>query len=296
MASSNFAVVGSLLFGILTKKECVFMYRIKEFEAWLKEREKSENTTQKYIRDVRGFLSFVPSISKENVLEYKEHLKKNYRPKSVNSMLSSVNSFLEFIGRSECRVKLLKLQKNSFADAEKVLTKNDYERLVEAARRQGKERLYYLLQTICATGIRVSELKFITVEALRLGQCTVDLKGKVRPVFIPKKLSKALLKYCKDKKISSGSVFVTKNGKPLDRSNIWAEMKKLCKAAGVDECKVFPHNLRHLFARIFYAATKDIAKLSDILGHSSINTTRIYVMDSGEAHRREIEKLSLLLC
>ena len=273
------------------------MYRTEEFENWLREREKSEKTVEKYVRDVKKFLPWCEGVlSKEKVLAYKEHLKKGYMPKSVNSMLSAVNSFLDFTGKRGCKVKLLKLQNQSFANSDKTLTKKEYERLVESAKKTGKLRLYYLLQTMCATGIRVSELRFITVEALKSGSCVIDLKGKIRPLFIPKKLSKALLSYCRAKKITSGSVFVTKNGKPLDRSNIWAEMKRLCKAAGVEPGKVFPHNLRHLFARCFYAATKDIAKLSDILGHSSINTTRIYVMDTGDTHRRQLERLGLLLC
>ena len=272
------------------------MRKIMEFKAWLIENEKSRATVEKYVRDVRGFLNCQGEITKEGVLEYKEKLKREYRPKSVNSILSAVNCYLDFIGKGEFKAKLLKLQKRSFAEKERVLTKREYERLVEAAKRRGNERLYYLLQTIAATGIRVSEVKYITAETLKKGVCVISLKGKIREIFIPKKLCRTLLEYAKRKNIKSGRVFITKNGKPLDRTNIWAEMKRICKYAKVDERKVFPHNLRHLFARCFYEGTKDLAKLADILGHSSVNTTRIYLLDTGEAHKRQIEKLKLLLC
>lgn len=269
--------------------------KILEFKSELYKKERSRATAEKYIRDVKAFLSETKyPITKESVLKYKEYLCENYLPRSVNSMLSAVNAYLDFIGKGDCKVKAVKVQKRTFSDSEKELSRNEYERLLEAAK--SKPRLYFILQTICSTGIRVSELKFITVEALRRGYAEIDLKGKNRTILIPNKLCKALLKYAKAKKIGNGSVFVTKTGKPLDRSNIWADMKKLCKKACVDKKKVFPHNLRHLFARVYYSKEKDIVRLADILGHSSINTTRIYTMESGDIHRRQIEMLGLLKC
>lgn len=271
------------------------MSKLKEYENYLRENEKSAATVEKYLRDVGCFLKFTKgAVDKELVLAYKERIKETYLPKSVNSMLSSVNSYLSFIGRSDCRVKLLKIQRSAFV--ENVLTYEEYKRLLVTAKNSGKERTFLMLQTLCSTGIRVSELRFITVCALKRGSAVIDLKGKTRNVIIPKKLCRALLKYVKKRSITDGSVFVTKNGSAIDRSNIWREMKALCEKAGVDEKKVFPHNLRHLFARTFYRAEKDIVKLADILGHSSINTTRIYTAEVFDAHRTKLERLGLLLC
>ncbi len=272
------------------------MYKkIAEFEKKLREMEKSLATAEKYARDVRKFISFANGeITKESTLLFKEYLCKSYKPRSVNSMISSVNSFLEFIGKNECRVKSVTIQRNTFSDSKRELTRGEYERLLEAAR--SNPRMYFLLQTICSTGIRVSELRYITLEALKSGYAEINLKGKRRTILLPKKLCRGLLKYAKGKNIKSGTVFISKNGKPLDRSNIWSDMKKLCEKAGVDKRKVFPHNLRHLFARVYYAKEKDIVRLADILGHSSVNTTRIYTMESGETHRRQIERLGLLKC
>lgn len=252
-------------------------------------------TVAKYVRDVEKFLFWLGAqwLDKAAVVAFKEYLSKEYAVASVNSMLSSVNRYLEFAGYPECRVKTIRQQRRIFRAEEKELSQEEYARLLQTAKRN--PRLCLLMQTICATGIRVSEHRFITVEAAERGIAEVQLKGKQRRVFLPRDLCRALLRYAKKQGISSGSIFVTSTGKPLDRCNIWAEMKKLCVAANVAREKVFPHNLRHLFARTYYAMEKDIVRLADILGHSSINTTRIYTMESGETHRRQIEKMRLVL-
>ena len=271
------------------------MESINGFKAYLIREEKSELTIEKYLRDVSRFLRWLDraELTKDRVLAYKAELMERYAVVSVNSILSSLNSYLAFIGRGDCRVKTIKQQRRAFLSEEKELTKQEYERLLRAA--ESKPRLCLLMQTICSTGIRVSEHRFITVEAAKTGCAEVRLKGKCRTVFLPKKLCRALLKYAKEQGITSGSIFVTASGKPLNRCNIWAEMKKLCDTAGVPREKVFPHNLRHLFARLYYSLEKDIVRLADILGHSSINTTRIYTMESGQVHRRQIERMGLLL-
>ena len=271
---------------------------IQDFKNYLREEEKSKSTIEKYIRDITALMMWLGgrTADKTAILEYKEKIKEEYAARSVNSIISSMNSFFDFVGWRECKVKLLKIQKQIFADESKELRKDECERLLKAALDSKNERLYYLMQTICATGIRVSELKYITVEAVGLRQAKINCKGKERIVLLPGKLCGLLRKYIKKNKIASGSVFVTKNGRPLDRSNIWADMKKMCELAGVAKEKVFPHNLRHLFARTFYSIDKDIAHLADILGHTSVNTTRIYIMESGETHRRQIEKMHLLRC
>lgn len=270
---------------------------IAEFENYLQNQEKSVPTTEKYIRDVGVFSEWVSkkSLDKAQVLSYKEKLCEKYSPASVNSMLSSLNSFFEFAGWHELRVKALKIQRQIFANQEKELTKSEYQRLIKTARDKGNERLYLLMQTICSCGLRVSELKFVTVEAVKRRQTEIKSKGKIRQIFLPKDLCGLLERYIKKKKIESGAVFVTRMGNPLNRSNIWSDMKKLCESAGVSDKKVFPHNLRHLFARTFYSVQKDIVRLADILGHSSINTTRIYTMEAGEIHRRQIQKLGLVM-
>ena len=270
----------------------------KKFNLYLYEEEKSENTIEKYMRDIRFFCEWLngKAIDKSVVLAYKKELCERYAPKSVNSILSSLNALFVYMNWYELRVKTLKIQRKIFADKEKELTKSEYEKLLMAARNKRNERLYYLMQTIGSTGIRISELKYITCDAVTAGQATINCKGKIRQVFLPKQLCKMLMGYIKANNIKSGSVFVTRNGKPLNRSNIWTDMKKLCKSAGVSTDKVFPHNLRHLFARTYYSLQKDVVRLADILGHSSINTTRIYTMESGEVHRKQIQKLDLLLC
>ena len=269
---------------------------IKKFRRYLIEEEKAAATVEKYIRDINVFADWLgdKALDKETVLTYKENLTKNYAPASVNSILASLNSFFTFNEWYHLRVKNLKIQRQIFVNKDKELTKAEYERLLTAAKSKGNEQLYFLMQTICATGIRVSELRYVTVESLKAQKAQINLKGKMRVIIIPKELCKMLLQYSKDHKITTGSVFVSKNGKALDRSNIWKMMKALCESAGVSREKVFPHNLRHLFARTFYSLQKDIVRLADILGHSSVNTTRIYTMETGETHRRQIQKLGLL--
>ena len=272
--------------------------KIKEFESYLKENERTKNTIEKYIRDITAFAEWMKGteMTKELVLEYKAYISQKYAVASVNSMLSSLNSFFDFAELPQYKVKTIKMQRTIFADERKELTKQEYEKLLSTAKDRGQHRLYMIMQTICALGLRVSELQYITVSAVRQGYARIDCKGKMRTVIMPCAICKMLTKYIKKNKITSGSIFVTKNGKPLDRSNIWSAMKALCREAGVSADKVFPHNLRHLFARTYYKLRKDIVRLADILGHSSINTTRIYTMESGENHRLTMEKLGLLMC
>ena len=271
---------------------------IERFEKYLREEEKSQNTMEKYIRDGKAFAEYCGgnAIFKETVIAYKQNLiDSGYAVKSINSMLASINSLFSFLGWYELRVKSLKVQQQVFCPEEKELTKAEYERLCRTAERKQNERLCLILQTICGTGIRVSELQFITVEAVRKGEAMVSLKGKTRSIFIVRDLQKKLLRYISEQKITTGSVFVTRTGKPMSRTNIWREMKNLCIEAEVNPEKVFPHNLRHLFARVFYGIEKDIAKLADILGHSSINTTRIYIISTGTEHRQRMEQMRLIL-
>lgn len=269
---------------------------IEKFRHYLIEEEKSSATLEKYVRDLTVFSTWLArgELDKITVLRYKEHLTINYAPASVNSVLSSLNSFFEYNDWHCLKVKMLKIQKQIFAERSKELSKYEYERLLTAAKDKKNERLYYLMQTICSSGIRVSELSAITVEAVKVRRATINCKGKLRIVILPKDLCKILSEYAKGKKITSGPVFVTRTGKPLDRSTIWKMMKALCESASVDREKVFPHNLRHLFARTYYSIQKDIVRLADILGHSSINTTRIYTKETGDVHRRQIQKLGLL--
>ena len=235
-------------------------------------------------------------ITKETVIAYKQGLiDDGYAVRSINSMLASLNSLFSFLGWNDCKVKSIKLQRQIYCPEEKELTKAEYMRLVDTAKQKGNERLNLILQTICGTGIRVSELQFITVEAVKKGEATVSLKGKTRSVFIVKELQKKLLRYVAEQGIKSGCIFITRTGKPMSRTNIWREMKKLCVQANVNPSKVFPHNLRHLFARVFYGIEKDIAKLADILGHSSINTTRIYIISTSTEHRRHMENMRLII-
>ena len=269
---------------------------IKAFREYLIQEEKSTATIEKYLRDARAFLGFAgqAATTKDLVMDYKQDLlEKNYAASSINSMLASVNSLLGFLRWEDCKVKSLKIQRQTYCAEEKELTKKEYLRLLEAAK--GYPRLNLIMQTICGTGIRVSELNYFTVEAVRRGEIVVRCKSKTRTILLPGKLKKLLLEYAKKNEVQSGAIFVTRNGKPINRSNIWAQMKKLCESAGVKTSKVFPHNLRRLFARTFYGIEKDIAKLADILGHSSINTTRIYIMTTGTEHRRKIERLGLVV-
>ena len=269
---------------------------IEQFSAYLLHEEKSEATQKKYLRDLQNFFRYAGDmpVSKELVLGWKRCLiERGYAVRSINSMLASLNSFLGFLGLPECKSKHIRMQKRVFCVEEKELTKAEYLRLLQASKKDA--RLNLVLQAICATGIRVSELRFFTVEAVRHGEITVDCKNKTRTILVPGKLKSSLLNYAKQQHIASGPIFVTRTGKPLNRSNIWAAMKKLCASAGVLPSKLFPHNLRKLFARAFYAMEKDIAKLADILGHSSIDTTRIYIMTTAQEHRRQIERLGLVV-
>lgn len=271
---------------------------LEMFRAFLMQEEKSAATIEKYLRDIRTFSAFMSGdeITKDRVIAYKNHLiEDSYAPRSINSMLASLNIYFSFLGWVDLKVKAIKLQRQIYCPEDKELTKEEYKRLVNAAKQKGNERLSLIIQTICGTGIRVSELRFITVEATKCGEAVVSLKGKTRSVFIVKELKKKLLAYAKEHNIKSGCVFVTRTGKPMGRTNIWKEMKKLCEDANVNPNKVFPHNLRHLFARTFYSIEKDIAKLADILGHSSIDTTRIYIVSTGNEHRRRMENMRLVV-
>ena len=271
---------------------------LRTFTNWLKAEEKARSTIEKYGRDIRKFSLWMNGavVTKEAVAQYKHYLlhEQNRKPTGINGVIAALNSFFAFTAR-DIRLKSLKTQRQTFRPKEKVLNKDEYKRLLLAAQSMGNMRLNLVLQAICSTGIRVSELRFITINAALSGETEISNKGKTRTVFLPKELSNLLLTYARKRGIHSGSIFVTKNGKPLDRSNIWAEMKKLCGSAKVAPSKVFPHNLRALFARRFYSIDKDIAGLADLLGHSSVDTTRIYLMDSGEQHRRRVDSLRLIM-
>lgn len=270
---------------------------ISTYANHLRLEEKSTATIEKYLRDLRNFTHWLDGreITKERAAEWKAHLtEQGYAPASVNAMLSALNGLLDFLGLGDCRVKFLKLQRRMFRDDSRDLTRSDYDTLTAAARAQGKARLALLMETICATGIRVSEVRYITVEAAKDGRAEIALKGKIRVILLPNKLCRKLLKYAKKNKTASGEIFLTRNGTSLSRRQIWAEMKGLCRAAGVTASKVFPHNFRHLFATAFYRASRDIVKLADVLGHSSIETTRIYLLTSGAEHQRQLDRLGLV--
>lgn len=270
---------------------------ITKFCDYLVNEEKAKATIEKYIRDVKAFVEWLGGrdLDKCAVLTYKNELSERYTVSSANSMIAAMNAFFKFLGWDDLCVKQFKVQKKIFCSQDRELSKNEYFSLIKTAESRSNFRLSLVIQTICCTGIRISELPHITVEAVRRGEAVVRCKGKSRTVFIINKLQKKLLKYIRQQKIKAGSVFVSKNGNPLNRSNVWSEMKKLCGDAGVLASKVFPHNLRHLFARMFYSIEKDIAKLADILGHSSINTTRIYIIATGEEHRRKMENMRLII-
>ena len=280
------------------EERCLTNGQIEAYEQSLLFEEKSKATVEKYMRDIAAFRAWLGNrpVMKATVMAYKQHLvESRYAPRSVNSMLSAVNGLLEYLGWSDCRVKSLRLQREIFCPENKELTREEFKRLVETARRRGNERLEMILQTLGATGMRVSELSDVTVEAAKAGEVVVTLKGKTRRVFLVKELRKMLLNYARKHGITSGPIFITRTGRPLSRTNIWRDMKALCKEADVVPGKVFPHNLRHLFARLFYAMKADLAKLADILGHSSVDTTRIYIATTGVEHRRWMERLRLLL-
>lgn len=270
---------------------------IQEYINYLQENERSQATLKKYYHDLKALLTFLngEELTKVALIKWKELLISQYAPASVNAMLAAVNSYTKYMGWMELKVNPLKIQKSLFLEEERELTRNEYVRLVKAAQMKENERLALVIQTICATGIRVSELKFITVEAVQCGRAEIANKGKRRIVFLPEGLRKLLRKYIRNKNKTDGSVFTTRTGKPLDRSNIWRDMKKLCESADVSEKKVFPHNLRHLFARTFYSIEKDLSRLADILGHTNLSTTRIYTAESGMIHARQMERMKLIV-
>ena len=268
------------------------------YREYLRDEERSRATVEKYLRDVRVFLEYVGEnqvLGKERISEYKEELRERYKISSANSMLAAVNSFLVFLGREEMKVKLFKVQKVLYSRPEREMTEKDYEKLVRTARRCGDLSMSMLLQTIGSTGIRISELRFITVESLEVGRAEIYNKGKSRVVLLPVELSRMLKKYCREAGILTGSIFVTKHGNPVDRSNVSKKMKQLAREAGVDENRVFPHNFRHLFARIFYSVEKDVVRLMDLLGHASISTTRIYTMTTEDQPRRQMSRMRMVL-
>ena len=267
------------------------------FQQHLAGEEREQSTIEKYMREVRSFQTWLTGrpVTTKIVASWKNHLRtEGYKPETINSKLSALNKFFSFMGWSECRMKYLKIQRKLFRGTERELTKAEYIRLLETANSGGKVRLALLIETICATGIRVSEVKYITEEAIQAGRADIALKGKIRTILLPGKLCRKLQKYARKQKITSGEIFLTRSGKGISRRQIWAEMKALCKKANVAPSKVFPHNLRHLFARTFYRACRDVAKLADVLGHSSIETTRIYLISTGVEHARQLERLGLI--
>ena len=271
--------------------------KVTEFGKYLKASERSSGTVEKYLRDVNHFMTWLDgkNVTREQTASWKEYLtEKGYSPITINSMLASIHAFYKFAGWENCRVCFLRVQRQMFREQKKELTKNEYMKLAETARTQKKERLAMLIETICATGIRVSEVKYLTVESLKQGQAVISLKGKIRTILLPDKLIRKLKQYVKKKKIRAGEIFITRNGNSMSRKQIWAEMKDLCDKAGIEKTKVFPHNLRHLFARVFYQSSRDIARLADVLGHSSIETTRIYLLTTGTEYRCWLDNLKLI--
>ena len=271
--------------------------QIVAYGGYLRTEERAPGTIEKYLRDARNFAVWLDgaSVTKENATVWKEQLRAcGYAPTTINSMLAALNNLFRFLGWSECHLKFFKIQRKLFRDTARELTRTEYERLIRTAEAQNRQRLALLMETICATGVRVSEVKYLTVEAARAGCAEISLKGKIRTILLPGKLCRKLLKYAKKQKITSGEVFLTKSGKGMSRRQIWAEMTRLCAAAGVEPSTGFPHNLRHLFATAFYRVCKDIAKLADVLGHSSIETTRIYLVTSGMEHRKQLDRLGLV--
>ena len=270
---------------------------IEQFEAYLHKEERSNGTVDNYIRNVRELAAWLAgqAVTKEQLVAWKDALQaKRLQPTTVNAKLAAIGCFLRVMGWQDCQVRFLRVQRRVFREKEKELTREEYEKLLAAAQQQGSERLAMLLETICATGVRVSEVQYITVEAARRGRAEVTMKGKIRTILIPNKLCRKLLKYAKQTKTASGKIFLTRNGTALSRKQIWAEMKSLCQAAGVSPGKVFPHNLRHLFATVFYRACHDIVKLADVLGHSRIETTRIYLVTTGFEYAKQLEQLGLV--
>ena len=279
------------------ERQTVTEERIRRFAGILAGEERSAGTIEKYVRDVRKFAAWLDGeeVSRERTAAWRDGLlERGYAPVTVNSMVAAVNRFFIALGWEDCRVKALRIQRRLFRDDQRELTREEYERLLTAAHALGRERLALLLETICSTGIRVSEVKYITVEAAHAGRAEISLKGKLRTILLPGKLCRKLKKYVRQQKTASGEIFLTKSGKSLSRRQIWAEMKRLCKRAGVAPSKVFPHNLRHLFARTFYRVCRDVVKLADVLGHSSIETTRIYLISTGAEHANVLARMRLI--
>ena len=280
-----------------SREQTIKAENLRQYETYLYESEKSSGTIEKYLRDARSFAAWLGAapLNKEAAIAWKEHLRgSGYAPATINSMLIAVNQFFRFLCRNELRVKTLRIQRKIFRSRDRELTREEYARLIETAHALGRERLALLMETICATGIRVSEVRYITVEAAQAGRAEIALKGKIRTILLPGKLRRKLLKYAKKQKTASGEIFLTRSGKGMCRRQIWAEMKAICKRAGVAPSKVFPHNLRHLFARTFYRACRDVVQLADVLGHSSVETTRIYLSSSGMEHLRRMDRLGLI--
>ncbi|MGN0658384.1 MAG: tyrosine-type recombinase/integrase [Emergencia sp.] len=274
---------------------------IEDFEAYLLREERSRGTVEKYLRDVRRFADWAAEqgrdcgITREKAASWKQSLlEQGYRPSTINSMLAAINCFFRFIGWEDCRIRFLRIQKRNFRQKERELTRSDYEKLLKSAQSSGKRRLALLMEAVCSTGIRVSEVKYLTVEAAAQGRAEIAMKGKIRVILLPAKLCRKLAKYARRENISSGEIFVTSSGKSLGRKQIWAEMKQLCRKAGVEESRVFPHNLRHLFARTFYRACRDLTRLADLLGHSSVDTTRIYLKTTEAEQAKELNRLNLV--
>ena len=281
----------------MKKKMQLTQREFDQFEDYLRHDEREESTIEAYLRSLTRFAEWADgrSVTKELAMEWKTALAESgYRPISVNAMLAAVNKFFICMGREDCKVKYLKLQRQMFRKSEKDLSKEEYQRLVQAAHEKGDLRMELILETICATGIRVGELKYITLEAVRAGVAEIALKGKIRTILLPRRLCRKLQKYAKQQKIASGKIFLTQDGLPVSRQSIWTRMKALCEAAGVERSKVFPHNLRSLFARSFYGSCHDVVRLADVLGHSSIETTRIYLMSTGKEYLRQLDKLGLV--
>ena len=271
--------------------------RVSVYAHFLQTVDRSTGTIEKYLRDVQAFRCWLDGrpVTNERLTEWKTSLlEQGYAPVTINSKLAALNGLFHFLGWDECHIKFLKVQRRLFRETARELNRREYDRLLHTAQAQGRRRLALLMETICATGIRVSEVKYITVEAAKLGKAEIALKGKIRTILLPKKLTRKLLQYARQNNTACGEIFLTASGKSLSKRQIWAEMKRLCKAAGVEASKVFPHNLRHLFATVFYKACKDIVRLADVLGHSSINTTRIYLVTSGAEHARQLEHLGLV--
>lgn len=279
------------------KKHELTHAQIQAYARHLCSEERAPSTTEKYLRDIRAFAAWLDRrpVTKEAVSGWKEELlSRHYAPTTINASLAALNGLFRFLGWEDCRARYLKIQRRLFRDSSRELTRSDYDRLIATAQERGQHRLMLLMETICATGIRVSEVKYITVEAAQNGRADISLKGKIRTILIPAKLCRKLLKYAKKQKTVSGEIFFTRNGTPMNRSQIWAEMKALCQYAGVEPTKVFPHNLRHLFATAFYRACRDIVHLADVLGHSSIETTRIYLLTSGTEHQKQLDRLGFV--